>query len=622
MLRLLKLPLRHWGISLIVLVVLGTSAALYAKPAWRQRAEMVAQPVLEWAGFIQDSHESDDVYWCPMHPQIKRKNANDVCPICNMALVLLEGGGSDSVPGQLTLTTQQVQQAGVVSESVLRRKLYRETDATGHIDYDERLLTMITSWVRGKSRIEKLHVNYKGIHVHKGDMLAELYSPDLIVAQEEYLIAMQTRSSVGGFDLRKSLMDGARQKLLNQGMTPDQITQLAKSQKVSHTIPVYAPASGTVHMRHVQEGQYVMEGDKLFELVDLSRLWVFADIFEDEVSQVSLGTKVQITATSLPDESFEGTVSFVDHMVMRGTRTVPIRIIVDNSHHKLKAGMFVRVQFRRDWPAVLAVPENAVMWTGQRAVAIVRQSEGTFQPRELRLGGRWLMEGRELRVESREEKSGSGLSTLDSGLAKRRRYHEVLAGLSPGEQVVTAGAFLINAEAQFQNVLAKMLPPQDQPATLESAIGGPLAGGVRKVLEAYYKLTTSLTEDQLEPIAGQADALTDASQQLAELAAESGAVDLQKSALTLASHAAEVGGKGPADLKAARIAYGRISRDAFTLLSENGGQTLLGKDVFAFRCGMAKVGYENWLWWSPEKHNPYMGQKMLSCGTTLETLKP
>lgn len=622
--RLLKTPLRfalrHWGKSIMLVVLLSFGAALYAKPDWRQRAETLAQPVLEWTGFVQHSHDSDDVYWCPMHPEIKRKNANDVCPICNMALVLLEGGGADSKPGELTLTVRQVQQAGVVSEAVLRRKLYRETDTTGRIAYDERLLTMITSWVRGKSRIEKLHVNYKGIHVHKGDLLAELYSPDLIVAQDEYLIAMQSQADVRGFNLRQSLMDASRQKLLDQGMTPDQITQLEQAKKVSRTIPIYATAHGTVHMRHVQEGQYVMEGEKLFELVDLSRMWVFADIFEDEVPQVSLGTKVSITTASRPDEAFEGTVSFVDHMVKPGTRTVPIRVIVDNSHHKLKAGMYVRVQFRRDWPGVLAVPENAVMWTGQRAVAIVRQSEGSFQPRELRLGDRWLYESPETRDQRRE--AGSGRATLDSGLAARRRYHAVLAGLSPGEQVVTAGAFLINAEAQFQNVLAKMLPPEDQPATLESAVGEPLAGGIRKVLDGYYKLTTSLTEDQLAPIAGQADALVAASQQLAQLASESGAAELQMAATTIAEHATEIGGKGPADLKAARIGYGRISRDMFTLLSENGGPTLLGKDVFAFRCGMAKVGYENWLWWSPEKHNPYMGQRMLSCGTTLESLKP
>lgn len=632
MLRLLKSPLRfalrHWGKSIIAVVLLSTGVALYAKPDWRQRAEALAQPVLEWAGFVQHSHDSDDVYWCPMHPQIKRKNANDVCPICNMALVLLEGGGADSTPGELTLTARQVQQAGVVSEAVLRRELYRETDSTGRIAYDERLLTMITSWVRGKSRIQKLHVNYKGIHVHKDDLLAELYSPDLIVAQDEYLIAMQSKANVRGLDLRKSLMDAARQKLLDQGMTPDQIEQLEKAQQVSRSIPVYAPASGTVHMRHVQEGQYVMEGEKLFELVDLSRMWVFADIFEDEVSQVPLGTKVGITVTSLPGETFEGTVSFVDHMVKPGTRTVPIRVIVDNSHHKLKAGMYVRVQFRRDLPGSLAVPENAVMWTGQRAVAIVRQSEGTFQPRELRLGDRWLYESPESRDESPESAAEGAVETqaapsraLEFG-SDRRRYHEVLAGLRPGEQVVTAGAFLINAEAQFQNVMAKMLPPEDQPATLESALGEQLAGGVRRTLDAYYKLTTSLTEDQLEPIAGQADALATASRELAQLASDTKATDLQKSATTLASHAAEIAGKGPADLKAARIAYGRISRDMFRLLSENGGQTLFGKDVFAFRCGMAKVGYENWLWWSPEKHNPYMGQRMLSCGSTLESLKP
>lgn len=619
MVQLLKSSLRHWGKLLVAIVLIGSAAALAAMPEWRGRAFAMAQPVLEWAGFAQHSHESKDVYYCPMHPQIERKDPNDLCPICNMALVLKTNvSDSDSPPDQLTLTARQIQQTGAVSEAVIDRRLYREIDATGRIEYDERLLTTITSWVRGKSRIQKLHVNYKGIHVDKGDLLAELYSPDLIVAQDEYLIAMRTTADNSGRNLRKSLMDGALQKMLDQGMTQEQIEQLETTQKVSRTVPVYAPAGGTVHMRHVQEGQYVMEGEKLFELVDLDQLWVIADIFEDELSDVSLGTKVEISIESLPSESFEGTVSFVDHMVKPGTRTVPIRIVVDNRHHKLKAGMFARVQFRHEGPKVLAVPENAVLWTGRRAVAIVRQSEGSFQPRELRIGGRWLYESREPGDVSRDLAAGSN---LEFG-SEQRRYHEVLAGLSLGEQVVTAGAFLINAEAQFQNVLAKMLPPEDRPASLESALGEPLAGEVRRVLDAYFALTTSLAEDKLSPIAGQADRLSRASRDLAKLASDDDSAELAQSAAALAKHAAELSSDGPADLRAARVGYGRISRQMFVLLSENGGQTLLGKDVFAYECGMSKVGYENWLWWSPEIHNPYMGQKMLKCGTKLEALKP
>lgn len=566
---------------------------------------------MEWAGFVEHADESGQIYWCPMHPQIKRKKANEVCPICNMALVPLEGGASDTPPDELTLTARQVQQAGVVSEAVLRRDLYRQIDTTGRIDYDERRLTTITSWVRGRSRIQELHVNYKGIHVEENQLMAELYSPELSVAQEEYLRAKEMQTEVRGLNLRESLVKAARQKLLDQGMTAEQIEKLEQSGQARRAIPVFAPASGTVHRMHVQEGQYVMEGDKLFELVDLSQMWVFADIFEDEILQVSLGMKVDITVESLPDETFEGTVSFIDHMVKPGTRTIPIRIVVENPEHKLKAGMFARVQFRREWADVLAVPENAVMWSGKRAVAIVRQNEGMFQPRELRIGHKWLY------AEQTYRPGGQ----LEFGSANVR-YHEVLAGLSPGEQVVTSGAFLLNAEAQFQNVLTKMLPPRDRSATLDEAIGQPLADGVRDVLDGYFALTTSLTEDQLEPIAGQAERLAASSRQLAQLATEADASELENSATALAEHADEIAGGGPSNLHQARIAYGRISRDLFTLLAENGGQTLLGKNVFAFHCGMAKVGYENWLWWSPQIHNPYMGQKMLTCGTKLESLTP
>ena len=192
-----------------------------------------------------------------------------------------KAAGSDSSPDGLTLTARQVQQAGVVSEAVLRRPLYREIDTTGRIDYDERHYAGISSWAGGKSRIEKLHVNFTGDRLRKGQVVAEIYSPTLITAQEEYLVSLgtvreplsaptnsgRTTGTLGS--IGSMLLDSARQKLIYQGLTPQQIEELTKSRRVLDRIPIQSPISGTVIERHVQEGQYVSEGDWLLHLADL-----------------------------------------------------------------------------------------------------------------------------------------------------------------------------------------------------------------------------------------------------------------------------------------------------------------------------------------------------------------
>ena len=177
----------------------------------------------------------------------------------------------------------------------------------------------------------------------------------------------------------------------------------------------------------------------------------------------------------LPDRTFAGSIAFIDHMVKLGTRTVPIRIDVSNSDHELKAGMFARVRLKHTWSSILAVPENGVLWSGQRVIVIVKSGEGTFAPREVQLGRKWLYSS---------DNGASADSTLGFG-DDRVRYHELLAGLTPGDEIVTAGAFLLNAESQFQNVLAKMLPPESERATLEQIVGKPIAERIRGVLDAY-----------------------------------------------------------------------------------------------------------------------------------------
>ncbi len=609
--KLLAFVRRHWGKAVLSFVVIGGVVAYAASPLLRTKSRSAWQAALTWAGITEGSVDAGKLFWCPMDPQIRNTKENAICPICNMALVELEGGGSVSSQ-QLALTSQQVQQAGVVTEPVMRRKFYREINTTGRIDYDERQLAKITSWVRGKSRIEKLFVNYRGMHVALGQPVAELYSPELLVAQQEYVTALQTpsRSSAGG--LKDGLLKAARQKLKYQGLSDAQIDELTESRQPRDSITILAPAHGTVQKVNVRQGQYVTEGEVLFELVSLSQLWVFADIFEGELPLVKLGMPVEVSVQSLPGEVFHGEISFIDHMLKPGTRTIPIRADAENKDHRLKVGMFARVRLRRDWPSLLAVPENAVLWSGHRTVVMVRMGEGTFQPREVELGRKWLFAA---------DDGNTAIASLGFG-SSRMRYHEVLTGLTLGDQVVTAGAFLLNAESQFRSVLVKMLPPVSQRVTLEQLVGPAVANRIRGVLDVYFKLSESLADDKLEEVPSRLKALADETRALTESASEADAGNLKAEARRFHELVVSLCAETPKDAHDARTRFGRISHELTKFLDANGGKILFGTDLYQFECGMAKVGYERWLWWSPEIHNPYMGQRMLLCGKKLDAFEP
>lgn len=602
---------RRWKAAAVLIILAAGGAALGASPALRERTHESWHRILVWAGMGGVPGSSDTMYWCPMHPQIKSTKPNSACPICNMALVELEGGDTKA-PEHLTLTARQVQQAGVASGPVVRRELYREIDTTGRIAYDERRLAKITSWVQGKSRIEKLYVSFMGQEVKQGEPLAELYSPELIAAQQEYLSQLDGAGARSRTGLGRDLLASVRQKLKYQGLTEAQIDRLQETREVVDRIPIYSPISGTVLERHAAEGQYVSEGDVLFEIADLSHLWLFVDVFEDEISLVDVGHPVELTVRSFPSETFTGRVSFIGPMVMSESRVVRVRVDVPNPNGKLKPGMYARAQLRKEFSEILAVPEAAVLWSGQRAIAIVEAGDGIFVPREVEIGRRWLYA-----ADATPRPAGE----LEFG-RDRERYHEVLAGLFPGEQVVMAGTFLLSAESQVQGAMTKMLPPREHRVTLEEAVGTELAAGIRELLDRYYALSGALAEDQLSAATAAFEAVAEAADSLAQRAEQENASRLAGQASQLADDARDVTAHPPGDLHAARTGFGRVSRSMVRLLAQNGGQTLFGRDLFLFRCGMAKVGYENWLWWSEEKFNPYMGQKMLTCGSKLDVLKP
>lgn len=286
------------------------------------------------------SRKAREVWTCSMHPQI-RLGGPGSCPICSMPLI--PAGGSGDLAGTgggapaLSLTQVERARVGVETVAVERRSLATEIRTVGRIGYDETTLTGVSARVNGY--VERLFVDYTGVPVRAGDHLVEIYSPDLVVAQQELLIA--AKSPGGG-----PLLESSRQKLRWLGISAAQVDEILRSGKVQERMTVYSPSAGTVVEKPVVAQAYVEPGTVLFRLADLTRVWAFVEVYEYELAGVRLDQEVELEAEAYPGEVFRGRVGFVSPVVDETTRTVRVRVNIANRDQRLKPGMFVRALLR------------------------------------------------------------------------------------------------------------------------------------------------------------------------------------------------------------------------------------------------------------------------------------
>ena len=441
-----------------------------------------------------------ETWTCAMHPAIRRSEAG-LCPICNMDLVPVgPPNGSTTAPagtndsahesGALVLEPEQERRAGIRTAPVVRLAVAREVRMVGKVDYDESRVRKISAWVPG--RIERVFVDFTGVEVRAGDHLVSLYSPELRVAQEEFLQARRAARSIdrGGVSiLRQSASataDAAREKLRLLGLTEEQIASLAEKGEARDHLTIYAPIGGTVVDKQAFEGMYVETGTMIYQIADLSTLWVRLDAYESDIAWIRFGQRVTFTTTAYPGETFEGRVAFVEPTLNDRTRTVKLRVNVANEEGKLKPGMFVSATVRaevvgggrvldpdlagkwigpmhpeivRDEPgacpicgmalvaaeefaepaaergeAPLVIPSSAPLITGDRAVVYVRLP-GTDRP---------TFEGREFVLGPRTD-----------------RGYVVRSGLREGEDVVVKGNFKIDSALQIEARPSMMRPAGD-----------------------------------------------------------------------------------------------------------------------------------------------------------------
>lgn len=357
--------------------------------------------------------------------------------------------GASSTPGaarQIRISTEKVQKLGVRTEAASMRALGQSVRASGRVEPDERRIFAIAPKFEGY--VERLHVNVTGQPVSKGQPLFEVYSPELVSAQREYAIAAQGASALKdagaeALDAIKQLAESSLTRLRNWDMAPEQISALVKTGEIRRTITFRSPVSGIVTEKKALQGMRFMPGDSLYQVTDLSSVWVMADVFEQDLGLVKPGAKANVRINAYPNQAFKGVVTYIYPTLRAETRTVPVRIELANPGQLLKPAMFAQVELQvGSSKPVLTVPDSAVIDSGTRRLVLVQLQEGRFEPREVRLGSR-----------------------SDS-------YVEVLDGVRAGERVVVAANFLIDAESNLRAAVGGMGGPADHGGVAEADTAG------------------------------------------------------------------------------------------------------------------------------------------------------
>lgn len=373
-----------------------------------------------------------DYYTCTMHPSVKEKGEG-TCPICAMNLIpvykegeqetIAKGKGASTV----SISLYQQQLIGVQRDTVKFRPVQKTIRTVGHVALDESRLAVIN--LKFSGWVEKLFVNYTGQFVKKGQPLFEIYSPELVSTQEEYLQLFQSVSiepNSSNSSAMQQLMETGRQRLLLWGVSNAEIKRISDNGKPDIRLTFFSPISGHVIDKQVLEGRHMKAGTDLLTIADLSTVWIHADIYEHELQLIETGQKATIALSYDPKANFIGQVDYIYPTLQKKTRTARVRLVVPNSDLKLKPEMYVDVEIIVSMGEQLTVAATAVLDTGIRQLVFVDKGNGRFEPREIMIG------------------------------SKVGHYHTVLEGLNEGEVVVKSGNFLIDAEAHVQGVLQTM----------------------------------------------------------------------------------------------------------------------------------------------------------------------
>ena len=542
--------------------------------------------------------EANQMWTCSMHPQIMQPEPGD-CPLCGMDLIPAEEGSVGLSPNEIRMTENAMALANIQTSIIGAATTTegRTITLSGKIMRNEEANTVQASYFEG--RIEKLHVNFTGENVRKGQLLATIYAPSLVNTQQELITTASMKH------MQPELYQAVRNKLKLWKLSEKQINQIEASGKVKEVFPIYATVSGTVTEKLADEGDYVSQGQPILRLSNLNSVWAMFDAYENQISMIKVGQEIKVSTNAYPDKEYTARISFIDPILNTSSRTIAVRATLNNAGGILKPGMFAVGTLENMGGSgieELHIPATAVMWTGKRSLVYVKTNpdEPIFEMREVTLGKR-------------------------SGDA-----YAVSEGLKRGEEIVTHGTFTVDAAAQLQGKPSMMNQVNGEQAHQQHAslvpdldlerikVSTKFISQLSTLFNDYIKLKDALVDDKGSNAQSAAKtfeaslAKLDASE-LKDKSVKEAWEDYQS---TLKSSIAKI--SSSADIKK--------QRDEFMALSTamtNGVQIFgVNKTVYSQYCPMAnndKGAY--WLSLEEEIKNPYYGASMLKCGEVKKTIK-
>ncbi len=593
--------------------------------------------------------QEQTLWTCPMHPHIRLPEPGK-CPICFMDLVPSSSSDSDIGERQISFSEAAIKLMEIETTVVERKFVTAEIRMVGKVDYDETRVKHITAWVPG--RIDRLYVDFTGTVVNKGDHMVYLYSPELLSAQAELLQAVKAVENfkAGGSELiRRSILamlKAARDKLRLLGLAKEQIEQIEKTGKVVDHLTIYAPMGGVVIEKHRTEGTYVDTGTQIYMIADLTHLWVKLDAYESDMMWIRYGQEVEFSTEAYPGDVFKGRISFIDPVLNAKTRTVKLRVNVDNHDGKLKPEMFVRAVVRANVAqgGMVMDPERAGKWICPMHPSVVKTEPGSCDicgmdlvtteslgyvkvdtPNEAPLvipasvplitGTRAVVY---VQVPKTEKPTYEGREVVLGPRAGD--YYLVKEGLTEGEIVVTNGNFKIDSALQIQAkpsmMSAKDTTDEHKHKIIE--VSEEFKQQFRPVIEDYLTLQRALAADDVKKAAESIEqALKSLSRVDMGLLGEKAHKIWMQSSGAMTQALKNV--KKAENIEQLRKAFKSFSDEVIVTVTQF--QVFGAEPLYRFHCPMA---FDNkgadWLQMDEDTRNPYFGASMLKCGQVIEVI--